>query len=254
VSSTYTVTALASTYIGRAAFVDIYSWFDAWAYCFLLLAMRARGPIAVFILSMAAAWTDERAALALSLVGIWSITCAGEADMGRGLGSLFTGRVIAIILAALSYGLSRLYLGWHYGLSTPWATIPLRTHIELAGIGAWTFFDGLWIPIILGLPAMWSLGWRLQCALCAVSGLAMTAVAVYVFDMTRSGAYMFPLVFIVLIPLLRRYRLGGLRAILFVAAVVSVLFPAYFVITSLPPYVLWQKPLLVRLLQFFLIH
>ena len=68
-TAVFTASALAFTYFGRAAFFDVgFLWFDGIAYFLLLMAMYAPRGWQVFLFASAAAWADERAFMALSVV------------------------------------------------------------------------------------------------------------------------------------------------------------------------------------------
>ncbi len=69
VSATLFAAGIVFLYCGRTCFTEVtYSWFDGWAYLFLLLAIYYRNFFAVFLFASLAAWTDERAFIALPIV------------------------------------------------------------------------------------------------------------------------------------------------------------------------------------------
>lgn len=73
--------------------------------------------------------------------------------------------------------------------------------------------------------------------------MTFSAGALMVYDITRSGAYLFPLVFICLhIIKQSEDAVIPVRKLTISAAAVYVMFPAIFVITNLNPPTLWQKP------------
>jgi hypothetical protein len=64
--------------------------------------------------------------------------------------------------------------------------------------------------------------------------------AIIVIDITRSGAYLFPAVFVALRLLARRTDRTFLRALFFTAALVCLVFPDHNMMTG------WQMPWIVR--------
>lgn len=146
----------ATVYVGRACFIDIYSWFDGWAYLFLLLAMFFRNHAGIFVCCSLAAWTDERAALALSLVFLW--WCLQKGNSANASKYWRHTRCLAVLLAFGLYLLGRHILQVKYGLSTPAEGAGLTVfyrQLDFFAIGAWTFFEGLWLIVLAALALLW---------------------------------------------------------------------------------------------------
>jgi hypothetical protein len=244
VSAFFLAASLAFGYVGKAGFVDLFCWFDGWAYFFLLAALAMRGPLAVFLLASLAAWTDERAFIALGLVTVWHLLPAPGEDPRR-----VPQEAAAVVAAALGYVVLRAGLAAAFSLYTPTEDAGLSVlaqQLPLLGLAAWTSLEGAWIPVLTGLWA-----WRdPEARVALLAGGLVTAlllvVSFGVIDMTRSGAYAFPAAFIGVRLLSGRVSREFLRATLFVAALVSLLFPDHYLQTG------WQQPYLLRLLASWL--
>lgn len=236
--------AFATIYVGRACFIDIYSWFDGWAFLFLLLAMLIRNHAGIFVCCSLAAWTDERAALALSLVFLW--WWLKQREKGTPKTVWLASRWFTVALAFGAYLLGRHFLHVRYGLETPAEVANLQVfyrQMDFFAIGGWTFLEGLWLIVFAALLVLvYERRFLLTgTMLLLIAGFSLVALMVY--DITRSGAYLFPLVFICLL-LLKSNGIsrGQLRKIVMCVATVCVIFPAIIVITALKPPAYWQKP------------
>ena len=108
------------------------------------------------------------------------------------------------------------------------------------GLGVWTFLEGLWIPILAALWTWKDPSARPYVAASLAGGVLLVGGALAVIDLTRSGAYLFPAVFVALRLLASRTDQAFLRATFFVAALVCLIFPDYNLMTG------WQMPWVVR--------
>lgn len=255
VPATFLATGLAFIYFGKACFVDtVFLWFDGWAYLFLVLALMRRRIAEVVLWSTLAAWTDERAFLALPIIYLFH-------QMERQHGSaplrfrdlLIPGRSGLGVLAAMAAYLAlRTWMQHRFGMQASLNEENLSylgKNLRVLPLGAWTFMEGLWLlPISTAVIAIRS-GQRLMLFLTGCAIAVMTAAAGAVYDSTRSGSYLVPLVFVMLAYLRHHLRREDMRLLLLFAAVVCVLFPACFVVTVWNSPMAFETPLPVELLR-----
>ena len=134
--------AIACVWPGLAAFHDLRGgYYDAVALCLLLLSMAAESPALVGICAFLAAWTDERALIALPLVLLFRATNARA-------------RVAAIAIAGAGYAVTRVALAFLYGWTTNTAGAGFgvfRHQASMLPVGIWTGLGGCWILVIASM-------------------------------------------------------------------------------------------------------
>src|SRR5690606_17619394 len=146
-AATWITAGLAFLYFGRAGFHDLeHLWFDGFAFFFLIMAMHARRPIAILLWSTAAAWTDERAFMALGIVFLFHQL---EGNTDRSIGVMRPNRNGAAALTAIgAYLAFRAFLADRYGMRiSSHGAEPdfLGYTARFLPFGAWTFLEGFWI-------------------------------------------------------------------------------------------------------------
>ncbi|MEY3051613.1 MAG: hypothetical protein RLY31_1398 [Bacteroidota bacterium] len=239
VAAVFFTAAMAFTYFGRAAFYDVgYLWFDGIAYFLLLMAMYARMGWSVFLFATAAAWTDERAFMALSVVMLFHWMDKGRWDRRTLPDGLRNPRLLAALAAAVGYLAVRTWLQVTYGMKTPgegahWQVIRHTwPHLPL---GSWTFLEGFWLAACLFLLVSWSKREFLLPLLAGCILLVFTLTAASVYDVTRSGSFALPVVFVMGRHLGSRLGKKDLRSLYFSVFAVSLLFPPIFVCSDWGP-------------------
>lgn len=248
VAATLMLSGITFVYFGRSFYVDVYSWFDGWAYFFLVLTIVLKRWYFIFIAAIMASFTDERALIALSIALVAHQTLLNQKE-GYSLKSMLSlnKNSLAILASILSYFLIRKYLESNY-MQTPASNVSVDTliaQIGFFGLGLWSFFEGYWLVILLFFAiAIYKKHYLLSMAYLAPIAL-MSVVSFMVYDITRSGAYMFFILFPMLIYIFRQVERSNLRAVLLFSSLISFIFPAYYIITDLKPYFLWQKPIFV---------
>ncbi|MGB3616709.1 MAG: hypothetical protein WBA12_01200 [Catalinimonas sp.] len=234
---------------GSACFTDMVGYFDGIAHLLLLLAMWTRAWPIVGLCVLAAAFTDERGAVAIGFVFLWWVYRAVEATDAKERGAAY-GRAAAAVVGALLYGGLRLWVQNQYGLSTPVGKG------ALVGLGVWGEYRQ-WIPLGLlsGLEAfwiligvsMWALYRRQRLWFLVMFGgmvVVQSAVAASVTDYTRSAAYLLPALLVALLSL-RDAMTTRERRLFFLGLVLScLLLPTVNMISSVP---FWRGPLPLRM-------
>jgi hypothetical protein len=245
---------VAGTFAGVAAFTDDYrGLFDGVAYALLLGALW-RGPAwATFACVFLAAYTDERALLASTLVLAWwwleppLRALEGGRHTPRQAhqdGSPWGGRpwfgatprwpaVVAVLAAWAAYGISRLALIRIAGLQSVISGTVLvgpRTfvvQIHTFPFGIWTALETLWIPVIAALLVLGV--WRRGLALVlAIDIAAVLVVGNSVSDVTRSVAYVLPAFFIAVRILAESEPRERLHGWLVACSLLAVAIPTYY--------------------------
>ncbi len=232
VSATFFTVALVFIYIGRTCFTEITAtWFDGWAYFFLLMALMTRSAFMVFVFSVLAAWVDERAIVILPAILVFHQM---KNMPSRNLQAEFMHFMklkwpaIAVLAAVVLTMATRMLLTKYADMTTPLDNVSLNTvkdNMFVSGFGVFTFLEGFWVL----LPVMIVLSVKHKNYLLLVLVLGQIALssagALFVYDVTRSGAYMFPVLFIILVYIARFIPALAIRYLLLVSAFFCLIFP-----------------------------
>jgi len=221
--------ATASTYLGASAFWDTRGYFDALAICFLLAAMSCRSAPLVGSFVLLGAFTDERALVAALFVHLWFVT-RGLLREGSSRRVWMPGPSWGILAAAAVYAGLRWFLAHRFGLATPVGEAalvglgPLRGQFGSFPFGVWSILEGLWLPVLAAIGLLWT---RFRLVGACLTGVLVALVlgAHCVWDVTRSGMYVFPVVFIAAAALADREARQTLRATYLLSALVCALTP-----------------------------
>ena len=237
VSAALVASGMTFVYFGRSGFV-IQLFFDSIPYFFALCALYSRRMIPIFAYCFVCALTDERAFLSLPMIILFHQLYGRGADttdshLPRLL--LPTRTSMGVILAMAVYITLRLSLTCIYGMHTPSAGVGLR-EIRQNGIdipiGIWTFLEGFWFVVLLSFAVMLNQRRYFLLILSLMQFLVLTIGAIAVNDVTRSGAYLTPFVFISILLLREHLTQFQMRTLLLAAAVVSFAFPAFYVLAG----------------------
>lgn len=238
-------------YAGHAGFTDINTWFDEFAYLFLLLAMFYEKPLLIFLFIQLACWTDERAIISSLLIFLWwKLKEEGILNFKDFFKVKFNS--LSVLIALVFYVIERLSLSAITNLHTPLSNVglkPLLDDVDFMGMAIWTSLEGFWILVIVSLILLWKEK-KVALFTTAISLLTILALGSFsVFDKTRSGSYMFPIIFISIYILKNYFSLKDVRIILLIVASICFLFPSYYIISDVRPYILWYKPIFIRFLD-----
>lgn len=233
VSSTYITAGIVFLYFGRACFVD-FSWYDGWAFFALIMAMSTRNNLLVFLLCSMAAWTDERALIVLPLIILFKqIENFQDNDFSFDKLWRLNKASIFALSAVVLYFLVRMLLTVFFNMHTPSDSANLDTlklNVPLIGIGIWTFFEGFWVLLLIAFAHMIAKKQYVFFMLLMFQVTVSTLVACSVFDITRSGAYLIPIVFILLIYLKNKVAPSEMNLLLAICCLITFLFPAYYIV------------------------
>jgi hypothetical protein len=221
--------AVAGTYVGTSVWMDDWGWFDNCAQALMLLALALRRPFWVCAAVVAAAFTDERALMAVPLIALFHGWTGGR----RGL-------VWAPVAAIPCYLLARVLVGAAFRIATTSAGIGTAAmvlpNLRVSMLGAWSSLEGGWLLVALACLAAVRVGNRLAALFLAVACVVPVAASVLVIDFSRSASYAFPATLAALALWASQFPRGGVavdRAILrrwtALAAAVSLLSPNVFI-------------------------
>ncbi len=238
-SALFICLAIACAWAGEAAFHELRGGFyDAVALCLLLIALAADSPVIAGVCAFLAAWTDERALIAGSLVLLLSIAMRARVKAG------------ALLIAWCGYGVLRLWMTAHYSLAVATGNVGfdvLAQQIRLIPLGVWSGLGGGWIIVCGGIAGAFRRHrYAMATAFCTL--LAVTiASALMVLDVTRSMAYCLPAVFVGLY-LMRENP----RRLAMLSGIVSFLVPTWYVQGNTTLWYIYPLPL--QLVRWFSTH
>jgi hypothetical protein len=193
---------VAMTFFGNILCSDYRGIFDVFAFLFLACAMLFRMNLLVFVSLLLAFFTDERALIASSLVYIFVLLQTTNFSRKFRILNLFpvSTRMWTVVLAWITYFAIRFYLSYEFKLQTNAAGILdwLKSDpgiVSALPFGAWTGLEGFWILAVLCGVLLWKRSFILFAAF-VFSASVVTVVSISVFDITRSMAYIFPIIFV----------------------------------------------------------
>lgn len=235
--SFFVTISISCLYFGRAPFFDYNTWFDGYAYFFLLMAMWSNSFVGVFLFSTLAAWTDERSFIALSIVGLFHFLPFLDFNKTGLIKQKATLNISAVVLSIVFYLIVRQILSVEFNMQTPSEGAGIRVLRKTAlflPLGTWTFLEGFWLLI----PALFFSSknhnpLNVKTVIFFIV-LFFILISGMVHDITRSGAYLFPIVFPIIFVLKRELTSCKLRSLMFSVFVVSFLFPPVLVCPGTP--------------------
>ncbi|MEY2828494.1 MAG: hypothetical protein RIQ33_352 [Bacteroidota bacterium] len=238
-------------YAGHAGFTDIASWFDEAAYFFLLMALFSKQKWVIYCSIILACFTDERAFASSVLVAVFHYFSSENKSLLQHLKQISKCSISIIALCTAIF--IRILLQQIFNLHTSSAGASISNILndsDFWGMGIWTFLEGYWLLVgTLFLFLMYSKQYLKSVALISIIGLFIMG-AFMVFDETRSGSYMFPILFIAIAILQNELTTVEWRMLFLIIAIICFIFPAYYIISDTSPYTLWYKPIFVRVLDF----
>lgn len=195
--SFFVTVLVGAIYAGISGFVETRLYFDSVALLFLLGAMFFRNPFMIGSFSLLAGFTDERAVVAAGFVFIW---WAIQAKSNKPeIKAFFNKQSIAVVISVLIYLMIRMLIMRSFNVISYTELqneFRLFDQINNGPMGIWTGLEGGWL--IVGLALVTLLVKKRWVTLLAVLiiGLTQIIVALSVVDITRSMAYLLPLLFL----------------------------------------------------------
>lgn len=238
---------MAATYVGKAFFVDVIGYFDAYCYLLLLVSIYLRPRWAAALAYVACLFIDERAYLAVPLAAVARFWMRAESpdlrsllkEAAPALGILGLGLMVRYGLHA-QFGLVSGAQSGNLGLAT------LRDNFQISSIGLLTglefytyaaFLPGVYF--YLHRQRLLGVGFVAYLGSCLLSMLL-------VLDLTRCTAYLFPAVLAGVFALARFEKSRFTEKTLLTLAVSALLFPPLFVVGD---YILWMGPIVPKIIR-----
>jgi hypothetical protein len=220
--------ALACIYFGSSFFIENCGYGDFYTFFFLFLGMYFRNPLIIFASIFAATWCDERAGVASGLVFLWWWISPTIKD-GKKLSFIPSSQMIAIVLGVIAYGGMRLYLMKYVGMSATYkeGEFTQMIHDSWRSFGfkfTWVL-EGFWLIMLLSFSILYSNKDYLKLTAIAGGTLAMVFLGMTTFDSTRSGSYVFPMIFLGIMIVQTKLTGRQLRILLALVALLCFLHP-----------------------------
>ncbi len=215
--------SFAFIWAGKSAFIEYRGLLDGYAYFFLIAAVYFRHPFIIFLTISLAAWTDERGLIASSLVALYWVW---NDDKLKWLNA----KTIAIGLSWICYFLVRFLLSKHYGLTTEsdGANLSVFKHqFANFAISTWSALEGFWLLITLALLALFKENKMMYIYLMCFATVIIIVVSMSVGDITRSMAYLFPVIFIAVQILQKQFSQEQFRKLSVIILILCFIYPAY---------------------------
>lgn len=244
--------ALSCVYFGCSAFIDVFGFTDSTAYFFLLLAILWRNPLIIFLAVFAASWADERGLIASSFVFLW-FSLIDEHRFQKLTDVLkISKETIAVVAAWVVYFVSRFTYSSVLGIETKTGGIE-RAFIESVSkiqLSLWSGYEAFWL--LLALFAIVAIVKRHYWLLIIVAGgyFIVAAVALNVFDTTKSMAYGSIGLFVLMGYLAKFIELDQLRRYIAAIAVLCILAPTIFIINT----IMYTTTLYQEFFQFIIVR
>jgi hypothetical protein len=202
--------------------------YDSLALCLLLLALGTTSPVLAGIYSFTAAWTDERALIALPTVILFATITSSQQGIVR---RVFRGIPVAIVIGAMAYAASRVYLTVAHSLLVVTGGVGTQVLTAFSNsdpMAIFTALSGCWLVIALSLMVLLAeKRYGLVMAFCASLGLTVVT-ALSVADRTRSLAYCLPSIFVGMKVLRESETSDYVECLTMICCLISVIVPLYY--------------------------
>ncbi len=223
------VVALACIYFGTSFFVEYGGYGDFYTFFFLFLSIYFRNPFLVFLAMFAATWCDERAVVAGALVfAYWWI--AEKIKDDKPISFIPNAQMLAIVAAEISYVVLRfLYLEKQLGMSGTYKAGEFEKQL-LASLPSFGFkmiwiLEGFWAIMLLAFLILYLKKDYLKLLIVFGGTLGMIVLGFTTFDSTRSGTFVFPMVFLGIAAVKSKLTEKEMRILLFLVALFCFLHP-----------------------------
>ena len=231
ISATFLTVGMVFIYFGRVCFIDVFTQFDGWAYFFLILSMSFKKPVYVFFFSALAVLSDERAIFALGIVILFhQMTANNTNDFSFKTLIKLKLPSYASITAIVGYLLLRYYLTIHYDMHVVNSTVtnhPFYENNFFGGYlqaGLWSFLEGFWLIFFIVAGFAIFKKHYIFFAFLIIPMLVLGGGAFFL-DVTRSGSYMVPIVFVFIAFLRHHMDTKDLQFLLFLCMIICIIYP-----------------------------
>lgn len=222
------VIALACIYFGTSFFVEYAGYGDFYTFFFLFLSIYFRNPLLVFLAMFTATWCDERAVVAGSLVfAYWWI--AEKIKEDKPISFIPNKQMLAIVVAEIAYISLRYYLMTYQGMEGTYKkgefTEQLFASLPSFGFKFIWILEGFWLVMLLAFVILYLKKDYLKLLIVFGGTIAMIVSGFTTFDSTRSGSFVFPMIFLGLIAVKTKLTEKEMRVLLLLVALLCFLHP-----------------------------
>lgn len=227
--------SISLTFVGNVLCSDYRGFFDVLAFLCLSVSMLISNAKLIFLTLLLAYFTDERALIASGLVYVYFVFESRQDVETINFKSFFSfkPKLISIISSWLCYLAIRVTLTYFFELKSnnevlvDYLFTETIHQVNLLPFGLWTGLEGFWILVLLSVIVI--IQNRKWFALCLyfVASLVVVFVAIWVFDITRSMAYLLPSIFLSLTILSKSQNPLVLRYIA-LSVLLLCIFPTYY--------------------------
>lgn len=244
-------------FVGNVLCSDYRGFFDVMAYLFLTASLMFRNAFAIFIALLFAYFSDERALIASGLVFLFFLLEDKPLPENISLKHFFyfSPKLLTVVLSWGFYFSIRLLLGYFFGLKTnsevlvDYLFTQTVHQINLFPFGVWTGLEGFWVLVLLSFVVLIQRNCWIFIGFYTLALMVVIFISIWVFDITRSMAYLLPSVFVSL----RLLSTNENRVLLRYASVTILLlcvFPTYYAGGSNE--INWLLPLPFQILRLFI--
>lgn len=230
VATTLLIWAFAFIYPGNVLCSDMRGIFDVVAFCLLAICMFSRNSYVITLSSFFASFTDERALIASSLIFLWFLLRDTNFNCLRLKSFYRTNKsVFALLLSWLMYYIARTLLSYFFHLRiSKGGTDLFLKQINILPFGIWTGLEGFWLIILLSFIIIVNKHKWFFLLVYITSLSIISFVALSVYDITRSMAYIFPSIFVSLY-MIRQYESKLFIRYCSLIVFLICLFPTYYI-------------------------
>lgn len=228
--------SIGTIYFGKALLVD-FRWFDGWAFLFIVFTLYTRFFILAFVFLILGLFTDERVVFSIPILMILS---SNRFDLTFfNYKSLISKKNGVIALSLIFYILLRMILTYIYDMNIPSNAIGYEVLLDninkrLIGMGYFTFFEGLWLfPFFYFLNYLKHRKFDIYTSLFIIYFIFNTIAVFFIYDVTRSGAYLILFVFFFIDSCYKSYTREQFKLILISSFLICVFFPGYYTLNGI---------------------
>jgi hypothetical protein len=221
--------ALACIYFGTSFFVEYSGYGDFYTFFFLFLSIYFRNPWLIFLAMFTATWCDERAVVAGSLVfAYWWI--AEKLKEDKPISFVPNAQMLAIIAAEIAYIALRFgYLMPYQGMEGTYKegefTEQLFASLPSFGFKLIWVLEGFWLVMLLAFLILYLKKDYFKLLIVFGGTIGMIVLGFTTYDSTRSGSFVFPMIFLGLIAVKTKLTEKEMRIFLFLVALLCFLHP-----------------------------
>lgn len=228
--------SFAFIYTGYSFFTDTEGYFDSFAYFFLFIAMLELPILAITIAFFLAFFTDERAILSGILVvlyGQYKTYIQSNKNYFK-----FSKQLWGFFISILFYLTARWILMNYFGFKNHFGGVGFKLYkitFNYFGISFFQIFEGFWLIISLSLFILKKTKEIYWIIAFIIVNLGYFLMSLTVADITRSGAYIFPSIFLSFLIVKNYATKEQLRYLLYFTTIISFVYPSYFIIAAIEP-------------------